>query len=105
MKKRAYEGIREVEHSSFTPLVMPLTDGLGCEAQDSLQMTSLPPRLEMGQTITVSQWIGNGHLPSSVLQYSALEVHAPHRVMQLMNSSLWTWSLKRHRSPLFSIPH
>ena len=31
-KKRAYERVREVEHSSFTPLVMAATGGLGNEA-------------------------------------------------------------------------
>ena len=51
-KKRAYkQRVREVEHATFTPLVMAATGGLANEANVFLQKISLHARHQMGSLL------------------------------------------------------
>ena len=79
MKKRAYEQrIREVEHASFTPLVISATGGLASEA------STLYKRLA---SLLASKW---DHPYSSTLQSGFLPPTFSNTVHQRSSIVLWT---------------
>ena len=89
-KKRAYEQrIREVEHSTFTPLVFSATGGMGKQGTTILQEAGLPPCRQVGPTIQLHTMLAT--LSHFLLLYSgppssAYVGPAPHVVTPSRNS-------------------